>query len=142
MRKKIIHWNGYFILFILVNACSTFQYDRTENIIQTKWRLLSVRTNTNELFTNFQFDDCPVLTIGREEFEGFSDCNSFHGECKIDGTSIEFTNFRLTSKQCPQKMEIEKTVTTALRNIDNYSIDGRKLILKKGADVLMIYTKQ
>jgi heat shock protein HslJ len=104
---------------------------------------LSVRTNSKNLFINFQLDDCPILTIGREEFGGSSGCNNFQGKCRIDGTSIKFTNFGFTRKMCPsQKMEMEKIVTTALSGINNYSIDGRKLILKEGSDVLMIYTKQ
>lgn len=142
MKKKIIHWNCCFVLFTLVNACSTFQYERTNRIIPTTWRLLTVRTSPKELFTNFQLDNCPVLTIGRGIFKGSSGCNGFQGKCRIDGTSIEFTNFILTRKMCPpQKMEIQKTVTSALRSVDNYSIEGGRLILKKGSDVLMIYTK-
>jgi heat shock protein HslJ len=93
---------------------------------------LTVRTNTKELFTNFQLDNCPVLTISRGKFKGSSGCNHFQGKCEIDGASIEFTNLLLTRKMClPQKMEIEKIVTNALRIVDNYSVKDRKLILKK-----------
>jgi heat shock protein HslJ len=143
MKKKIIHWNCFCILCTLVNACSTFQYEKTNSLIPTKWRLLSVRINTKNSFANFQLDNCPVLTIGRGEFKGFSGCNGFQGKCRIDGISIEFTNLSLTRKMCsPEKMEIEKLVTTALRSVDNYSIEGgRRLILKEGSNVLMIYTE-
>lgn len=103
---------------------------------------MTVRISTKELFTNFQPDNCPILAIGWGKFDGFSGCNGFQGKCRIDGTSIEFTNFFLTRKMCPpQKMEIEKTVTTALRSVDNYAIEGRRLILKKGSDALMTYTE-
>jgi len=74
----------------------------------------------------------PTLELNNNgSYEGFSSCNSFFGKYTVDGKNINFESPTSSSKLCHEVMIIEKTVFSALRNINNYIITNKQLLLKR-----------
>lgn len=112
----------------------------TKDTIVLESILISININSHEKIT-FPFGSiAPTLMLhNNERFSGFAVCNSFFGMYSIKGNSIRFENLTRSMKNCINDKYIEDIITRTLGEINNYSIEGKNLLLKNDADVLMIY---
>ncbi len=112
----------------------------TMDTINLKCSLISVKINTHEDLT-FPFGKiAPTLIIKNNgRFSGFGVCNSFFGKYTKKGNLIRFENTVSSQKNCIENIYIEDIITSTLGKIDSYSIEEKKLLLKKDGDILMIY---
>ena len=73
-------------------------------------------------------------------FGGHSGCNSYSGKVAIDNNQLHFDQIIQTEIYCSGiRDEIEDALMNALRNTDNYDINGGVLRLKSGDKALAIF---
>lgn len=112
----------------------------TMDTINLKCSLMLIRINTHEDLIFPMGRIAPTLTINNNgRFSGFAVCNSFFGKYTKKGNLIRFGNTMSSQKNCIENIHIEDIITSTLGKIDNYSIEEKNLLLKKGEDVLMVY---
>ncbi len=155
MKKEI------FIIFITcwllatLVSCSSFLYTSTQEntnnlanenlnandtIHYIKCSLLSIKTSA---FENLAFpirNNSSTLTIiNNGSFSGFAFCNSFFGKYTKRENNIKFGNCTMTRKGCGPDDKIENIIMNSLGIVDNFSIENKQLLLKKGTEVIMVY---
>ncbi|QIK54007.1 META domain-containing protein [Dysgonomonas sp. HDW5B] len=156
MSKILIYILSCFLLYSL-GACSSWQnieyttastYNSPnspsiipQELTSIKWALLNVRANSKETFIIPSLNNILTLSFKEEgRFNGYSSCNSFFGEVVVEKNSIEFRQITSTQRGCARTMEVEETIFKALREVDNYTIQNRKLFLKKNSNILLTYS--
>jgi heat shock protein HslJ len=149
-------------LLISTLACSIYQAVETEtqnetgiigiqgvlNTFNLNCDLMIIKINTSKQLVFPLKDARPTLNLSDGKYSGFNVCNSFYGNLAKEGNAIKFKGFTSSTKNCIGDYgfvesltgnDIENLVYRLLSEIDNYSIEQNKLILKKDSDVLMIY---
>ena len=146
----------YLVTFTSLVSCSSFIYTETNN-----------QTNKNDISfvgdnirNDFLFDmKCTLISIKISDYEKlsfplngnystlkFSDngsysgkaiCNTFYGKYILERNNIRFKNTMMTRMNCDNKTET--LITNTLNEINNYTIDDKKLFLKRNTEILMIY---
>lgn len=158
MRKELCNYLICCGLALKLIACSsvlstgtTFQHSQNNDVpedmsliskdtILIKCNLLSVRISTYENLIFPLKDINPTLIISKNgRFSGFAVCNNFYGKYTKKGNIIKFENIIGTQKNCIKDNYIESIIARTLGEINNYSIEDKKLLLKKDTDLLMIY---
>lgn len=156
MPKILIYLLPCFLLYSL-GACSSWQNIESttastynspnstsiipQELTSVKWVLLNVRVNSKEAFIIPSLNNIPTLSFKEEgKFNGYSSCNSFFGEVIVEKNSIEFRQITSTQRGCGNTIGLEETIFKALRRVDNYTIQNRKLFLKKNSDILLTYS--
>jgi len=153
MKKKFFKLIVCFNFLLTFIACSSLRIERErvqtpEEIEDTirkdsiiLWCELDwIKVNEFEIMYFPYMGKTPTLGLNNNgSYEGFSSCNSFLGKYTIDGKNINFESPTSSSKLCHEVMIIEKTVFSALRNINNYIIENNQLLLKRDDEILMVY---
>ena len=80
-----------------------------------------------------------MLNTEEGQVHGSGSCNTFGGSYETGGNQLSFGMLRMTRKMCPDFMELETGLTTALANAAWYSIQEKKLVLL-GEDKMPIAT--
>jgi heat shock protein HslJ len=85
----------------------------------------------------------PVMTINatRHVFTGNTGCNSMSGSFNFSGNDIQFSRSINTSKMNCNEYD-EANFLTALKKVDNYTINGDQLELKQGSTLLMTFKRR
>jgi heat shock protein HslJ len=115
-----------------LNANDTIHY--------IKCSLLSIKTSAFEILSFPIRNNSSTLKISNNgNFSGFAFCNSFFGQYTKIGNNIKFGNCTMTRKGCGPDENIENIIMNSLGIVDNFSIENKQLLLKKGTEVIMVY---
>lgn len=138
-------------LFILVGitllSCSSGKPSLPDNkIYDTEWQLASVLLSdgSKKLYVSVsKIDIVPSLMINKEtrRVSGSSGCNRFSSNANIQGNSIKFDQLAMTRMLCMNDNGLEASVVKALDIVNNYTIKGNKLILKRDKKIIAEYIK-
>ncbi len=127
-------------LAIIVTACCPCR--RSANIIPLTGTLWSLTQIGNEKIDSKNFS---MTLADNGKITGIGDCNRFNGTFKSQApkgkTSGKLTvndNLVSTRMMCPNQ-SLEDRFLKMLLAADSWSIDGTKLMLIKGGDVLAIF---
>ena len=149
-------------LLIFTLACSIYQTVETETENKTdiignqgdittfnlNCDLMTIKINPSKELVFPLKDARPTLNLSDGNFSGFSVCNSYYGQYIKKGNAIKFTSFTKSMRNCIGDYsfvepltgnDIENLVSSLLSEINNFSIEKKKLILKKDSDILMVY---
>lgn len=116
----------------------------------------NTKVNKEDLLSEWQFESLNKegevmnapgtyeITLKFDEegrFSGNGGCNGFGGEYTFEEGKLTFTRPMSTMKMCAGRMDIEGAIHQLFPQVDNVSLEGNKLSLKKGEEVLMTWTK-
>ncbi len=153
-----------FICGLLLNtlACSTYQSIETDSqskidlsgnliVLDTfnlSCELMSIHINSDTELVFPNGNVRPRLSISNGEYSGFGVCNRFEGMYVKKENAIKFKSGMSTMVGCMRRYsdiefltgnEIESLISRILGQVNNYSVDKDKLILKQDSHILMIY---
>ncbi len=78
-----------------------------------------------------------------KKVSGFSGCNQFFGNYKVEGNTISFSPLGSTKMFCQdEKNDIETKLMTALGNVNSYEIEGKQLLLKNDNQLLILGSEE
>ena len=94
----------------------------------TRWALLELNGKTITVTVN---DKAPFLEMSSKKASayGFGGCNRFFGSYQLSGKSLKFGAMGATRMACPEGMDQEQELFTALDATTRYEIHGSKLLL-------------
>lgn len=94
----------------------------------TRWALLELNGETITVDVN---DNAPYLELNSKKASafGFGGCNRFFGSYEANGRSLSFSALGATRMACPDGMQQEQELFTALGATTRYEIHGSKLLL-------------
>ena len=94
----------------------------------TRWALLELNGKTITVTVN---DKAPFLEMSSAKASayGFGGCNRFFGSYEVSGKSLRFGAMGATRMACPEGMDQEQDLFTALEATTRYEIHGSKLLL-------------
>jgi copper homeostasis protein (lipoprotein) len=94
----------------------------------TTWALLELNGKTITVKVN---DKAPFLELNSKKASayGFGGCNRFFGSYETSGRSVSFGAMGATRMACPEGMDQEQELFTALGSITRYEVHGSKLML-------------
>jgi len=94
----------------------------------TTWALLELKGKTITVKVN---DKAPYLELNSKKVSayGFGGCNRFFGSYETSGRALTFGAMGATRMACPEGMDQEQELFTALGSITRYEIHGSKLML-------------
>jgi heat shock protein HslJ len=94
----------------------------------TTWALLELKGKTITVKVN---DKAPYLELNSKKASayGFGGCNRFFGSYETSGKSLTFGAMGATRMACPEGMDQEQELFTALGSTTRYEIHGSKLML-------------
>ncbi|MGB6267664.1 MAG: META domain-containing protein [Olleya sp.] len=129
------------IFSIFLNACgSAKEANASANMTQ------NINDNLNGSFIVSKLGESTTLkealTINFDDatkrVSGFSGCNNFSGNYKIDGNKIEFGPLMSTKKMCQGiESEIESTFFKTIEKTNKFEIKGNKITLLKNKKELL-----
>ena len=70
---------------------------------------------------------------------GLGDCNRFAGSFTLNSKQLKVADNMVVTRMMCRNQERENKFLAMLREVDSYSIDGSRLMLIKGGDVLAIF---
>lgn len=133
------------LFILLANGCASKRIsDHTTNsdITTGEWILVSVRASIRHDFLSPELEYMPTLKIGDNgTYSGFDSCNRFSGKLVLGNDSIKFFPAISTLKACLDNFDVDNLLRTAFELVDNYSIKGDKLYLKKDSESMIIYRR-
>ncbi len=154
MRKEIIFHIIFFVTLANLVSCSSLFYAETNN--QTINNFIVNDNNINNIsfygqwtLKTIKISDYEKLSFpinGRKStlkltenghYSGNAICNTFYGEYFMERSNIKFSHNMMTRVNCDNKTE--ELIIMTLGRIDNYSVYGKKLFLKRNTETLMIY---
>lgn len=120
-------------------CCSCRRSGNTIPLVGTEWKLSQLG---NEVIDSENFR----MTLGEDgRITGIGDCNRFTGPFtrragsnRVSGGLAVGDGLVSTRMMCPGQAR-ETEFLKMLREIDSYSIDGQRLMLIRGGDVLAIF---
>ncbi|SMO55949.1 META domain-containing protein [Solitalea koreensis] len=137
--KNIFQRLIYALIFcLLFSACSTVKGPPT--LANNHWELQDVKGVDIYLAFNIKHGIFIEFNDSTKKFNGYTGCNNFFGEYTVDGNKLHFSDMSTTRMACPQ-MKSENLYLQAISQVDNYRIDGKKLLLYKGEEVLATYKR-
>jgi len=74
------------------------------------------------------------------KFRGNAGCNGLGGTYRLDGSSIRFRQGPSTMMACPA-IGLEAKFRKALDQVDRFELKGENLILKKGKQALLVFSR-
>jgi heat shock protein HslJ len=94
----------------------------------TQWALLELNGKTITVKVD---DKAPYLELNSKKASayGFGGCNRFFGSYKTSGHSLTLGALGATRMACPEGMDEEQELFTALGTVTRYEIHGSKLML-------------
>lgn len=94
----------------------------------TRWLLLELGGKTINVDAS---DKAPYLELNSKKASafGFGGCNRFFGSYEAHGSSLSFSAMGATRMACPEGMNQEQALFTALDSTTRYEIHGSKLLL-------------
>ncbi len=106
-------------------TCGSMQKAALEN---TTWALLELNGKTITVEVN---DKAPYLELNSKKASayGFGGCNRFFGSYETSGQSLTLGALGATRMACPEGMDQEQELFTALGTVTRYEIHGSKLML-------------
>ncbi len=106
-------------------TCGSMQHVTLED---TTWALLELNGKTITVKVN---DKAPYLELNSNKASayGFGGCNRFFGSYETAGSSLTLGALGATRMACPEGMDQEQELFTALGSITRYEIHGSKLML-------------
>ena len=157
MKKKLIFHTICLSTLINLVSCSSLLYTDTniqqnsynnrvlenENIkndilFNLNWTLISIKINAYENLSfpvNGSYSTLKFLNNGN--YSGKAICNSFFGKFTLLKNNIKFANTIMTRVGCDNIKE--DLIINTLNDINNFSVNDKKLYLKRNKEVLMIY---
>lgn len=133
------------VTIVLSLSCKSTKKTQAANITEqqytltkdTKWLLTSFNGKTPQE-AGFK-ERIPFIVIDKENsrISGHSGCNSFNGKVEIDGSLFKTGILMSTKAFCMGVPEHE--LFKYLDEVDSYKIDSDKLLLMKGADVILMF---
>ena len=129
-------------IFFSMSCKSTKEINSSDNNPQqhsltkeTKWILTSFN-GKSPLEAGFK-ERTPFIILDKQagRIMGHSGCNSFNGNAEIGDSSLKTGMLMSTKAFCMGVPENE--LFKYLKDVDSYKIDGDKLLLMKGDDVLL-----
>ncbi len=96
-------------------------------LTETQWVLLQINGAPAPAGRNGRKADLTLTPTG--QLNGFSGCNRFMGNYRLDGTHLQIGPLASTRMACPQGMELEHKFLQTLQTVDHLSIDGPTLNL-------------
>jgi copper homeostasis protein (lipoprotein) len=106
-------------------TCGTM---RPVTLEDTRWAFLELNGKTMTVEVN---DKAPYLELNSKKASayGFGGCNRFFGSYKTSGSSLTFGAMGATRMACPEGMDQEQELLTAIGSTARYEIHGSKLLL-------------
>ena len=101
----------------------------------TTWELSSIPGF--EIESNLSKKVTIHFTDSTKRVGGNAGCNGYGGTYEISGSKLKFGQMMATKMACMPGMKTENKYLAVLGEIDSYEIAGDKLMLKKGATVLV-----
>ncbi len=132
------------LAFIITACCACRRNASTVPLVNTPWKVAqlygaSVTGSNAESFT---------MTLYPEgKLSGQGDCNRYSGSYNLTATGtgasgkLSTGSDMITTRMMCRGQEQENKYLQMLREIDSYSIDGERLLLIKGGDVLAIFDR-
>ncbi len=101
-----------------------------------KWGLIELQGVPVQV-SNTDKDAHLVLSATDKRYSGTGGCNRIMGTYTIDNKNrISFGDAAGTKMSCPD-LAFETRFLESLKTVDNYSMDGNSLLLKKGKETVM-----
>lgn len=127
------------LAFVLSACCACRRSGNTIPLVGTEWKLSQLGGET-VVSDNYR------MTLGDDgRIAGVGDCNRFNGSftkragsSRTNGSLTVGENLVSTRMMCPGQTR-ETAFLKMLLDIDSFSIDGNRLMLIKGGDVLAIF---
>lgn len=98
-------------------------------ILDIAWKLSEFDGKIVEVEGSKPLDLLFDTTIGAAR--GFTGCNGFSSEFRIEGQEIELFGVFRTELACPAAMKIEEAYLKALEEVDSFALEGDTLVLEK-----------
>jgi len=131
-------------LAVFLLSCSCFKTKKNnldksiEKVYGVEWKLVSINLP----------DEAIIPPVGRVTItfteagnvNGNGGCNRFSGKFEIKENKLSITDIMSTRRAC-EIMKVESAVIKALKDVDSFSAVGNQLLLKKGEEILLTYTK-
>ncbi len=135
------------VIILLSISCKSTKETQAANKTQQQYALTK---DTKWVLTSFNGklphdagfkERIPFIVIDKESsrINGHSGCNSFNGQLEIEDSSIKTGMLASTKAFCMGVPEHE--FFNYLKDADSYKIEGDKLVLMKGSDVLLVFKK-
>lgn len=125
------------LLAVTISGCKTSQKASKDStpLCGVQWNLVSIE---GQLIEEFGRVSQPCIIFYEDgNFSGNFGCNAFFGEYFKKKHKMELTYKGATKKLC-DKMEMERLMQKALKKeITQYEISGKTLILYEGKDEIM-----
>ena len=93
-------------------------------LVELGERVIAEKTPGQELFLE--------LSSKKQSAYGFGGCNRFFGSYESSGESLSFGALGATRMACPEGMDLEQELFTALGKVTRYELDGGELRLLEG----------
>ena len=132
-------WAIAALAFTISACCACRSGKNTIPLTGTEWKLSQLG---NEVITSDNFR----MTLGEDgKITGIGDCNRYNGAftqragaTRTSGGLAVRENLISTRMMCPNQAR-ETAFLKMLREVDSWSIDGNRLMLIKGGNVLAIF---
>lgn len=98
---------------------------------------------TQQQSDNLHYPDKPGISFyaQNETFTGFTGCNKFSGRYEAKGSKLSITTGASTKMECIGQYE-EKEFMSKLQKVNNYKVDGGRLELLHGDDVVLVFGRK
>ena len=135
MKFKII---TMVVLAIIASGCRSSKKvadSGNSPLCNTQWNLIAIE---GEYIDSTSYMSQPCIVFFQDgSFSGNFGCNTFFGSYFLKKQKIELTYKGSTKKLCPE-MKMERAMMKAIkRQLSNYDISGKTLILYEGKDEVM-----
>ena len=125
-------WTLFTLFTLFVMSCKFYYEKKNEVITEKHWKLKTLEGKV--IMNNSENRDIHFTLSAKENrVNGFSGCNSFFGEFKLEGgKSIRFSNLGSTRMACPDGDFQEQDFLNVFNTVDNYTIVNGVLSLNVG----------
>jgi heat shock protein HslJ len=137
MLLKLANFILLLTTFAGLSACGLLGTP-SDPLNESSWRLTELGS------TPVIENRAPTLQFTDGSVRGSAGCNSFQGNYSAAGQRINFKELSMTLMACPDEqgvMEQERRFFIAMQAVENFQIDGAKLMLitQDGNTMLFIY---
>ncbi|UKJ07628.1 META domain-containing protein [Solitalea lacus] len=125
------------LLFVTITSCGS---TKDASINNTRWELNEVEGVVIDYIVNPKAQIFLTFDESQNKFSGSTGCNTIGGKLTTEGSKMHLADIFSTQMACP-KMQAEREYLRLLETVDNYKLNGKKLILYQGTKQIASYTR-
>jgi uncharacterized lipoprotein YbaY/heat shock protein HslJ len=103
----------------------------------THWRLTRLEGKP-VILADGQKEPTLAFQAGDTRFAGNTGCNNLTGSYRLSGANLSLTTIAVTKMACPQGMDLESALFTALGKVSKWRISGLHLELLDAVDMVVV----